>query len=301
MSKVKEVWAIASSSTEIAELVSAAKTLGESVVLVYRGERDSAVGADKAYYLGGNAKSFAEYAPTAAALVKAAIPALVLTRSSRDGRLAAGLVAAALGVSVITDLMELTVEDGEILGKRMVYGGAAIKTEKAISAGAVCCVGSGLFAVEQLASTADIEDVAVAESGIRLTDKRTKEKASVNLPAAKRVVGVGRGAGNAASLELLAQFTELVGGEMGCTRPIAEEEDLMPRETYIGVSGAMLKPEIYFGFGTSGQVQHMVGVSQSGTIFAVNKDKSAPIFSQCDYGLIGEIDKVVPQLIEKLK
>ena len=64
----------------------------------------------------------------------------------------------------------------------------------------------------------------------------------------------------------------------------------MPKETYIGVSGLMLKPAVYFGLGVSGQVQHMVGVNQAKTVIAINKDKNAPIFQQCDYGLVADID-----------
>ena len=91
-----------------------------------------------------------------------------------------------------------------------------------------------------------------------------------------------------------------VGGELGCSRPLAENVDWMPRNLYIGVSGLNLAPKAYFALGISGQMQHMVGVTNAETIIAVNKDQNAPIFKQADYGIVGDLYKVIPALIEKL-
>jgi electron transfer flavoprotein alpha subunit len=75
----------------------------------------------------------------------------------------------------------------------------------------------------------------------------------------------------------------------------------MPKETYVGVSGLMLAPEVYIALGISGQVQHTVGVNRSKVVIAINKDKNAPIFKQADYGIVGDLYKVVPAMINKLK
>ena len=82
---------------------------------------------------------------------------------------------------------------------------------------------------------------------------------------------------------------------------LAEGEGWMSRERYIGVSGAMLKPELFIALGVSGQVQHMVGVTGARTIIAINKDKNAPVFRYADYGIVGDLYEVVPQLVELLK
>ena len=91
-----------------------------------------------------------------------------------------------------------------------------------------------------------------------------------------------------------------LGAEMGCTRPIAEEQHWMSRSRYIGVSGATVKPELYVALGISGQVQHMVGASSSKIIVAINKDAKAPIFQDCDLGLVADMNKVLPKLTELL-
>jgi electron transfer flavoprotein alpha subunit len=100
---------------------------------------------------------------------------------------------------------------------------------------------------------------------------------------------------------MLEEFTALIKAELGCSRPLAEGVNWLPRERYIGVSGAIIKPEVYFAIGISGQVQHMVGVNQAKVIIAINKDKTAPIFQQCDYGVIGDLYKILPALQERIK
>ena len=91
----------------------------------------------------------------------------------------------------------------------------------------------------------------------------------------------------------------LIGAELGCTRPVAEEEQLLPSNRYIGVSGVNVKPDLYIALGVSGQVQHTSGVT-AGRVIAVNKDDHAPIFSECDLGVVGEIKNVLPGLIASL-
>lgn len=299
MNKLNSVWIFAEGTEECTILSSYAKNLSNNVTLIYVGAKEEAVGADKAYYVNRPEESVVNIAPAAAALIKENQPDLVLTYTGRNGRLAAGLIAAQLGTTVLTDLSELSVENG-ITGTHMVYGGVATKKEKALTASAVACVGAGLFPVAEQSPVSVIEELPV-ESMIRVVGKKAKEAKKTNLAAAKRIVVAGRGAANEEALVMLQALADAIGGEMGCTRPIAEEEKLMPRETYIGVSGLMLKPELYIGVGISGQVQHMVGVNNAKTIIAINKDKDAAIFKQCDFGIIGDMNAVVPALVEALK
>lgn len=114
------------------------------------------------------------------------------------------------------------------------------------------------------------------------------------------LVKIGRGLTKQEDLEMVYAFAAKLGAEVGCSRPIAQGENWMAISRYIGVSGVMLKPDIYVALGISGQVQHTVGVRDAKIIIAVNKDKNAPIFKQCDYGIVGDIYKVVPALTELL-
>lgn len=300
MAKFNNVWVITDSSSAIPELISGAKVFGEKVVLVYAGNKEAAVGADKAYYMDLDAQSVVNYSAKIVKMVVEAAPELVLLSNSKNGRLLAGQVAAAVGTTVFTDISSLVADENGLSSTRMVYGGSAIKTERSAHATVVACVGGGVFAVEELAPTADVE-VLEAESKVSFIEKRPKVGKTVNLSLAKRIVCAGRGTGTIENLELLQKIAKFMEAEMGCTRPIAEEEKWMPVETYIGVSGVMLKPDVYLGAGVSGQIQHTVGINQSGVVFAINKDAKAPIFSQCDYGIVGDLKEVLPAIVERFE
>ena len=130
--------------------------------------------------------------------------------------------------------------------------------------------------------------------------RRSAQEERVNRTAAKRIVGVGRGVGAEEKIAALEELAEKIGAEMACSRPIAEGEKWMPKNRYLGVSGVVVKPDVYVACGISGQVQHMVGVNEARVIVAVNKDKNAPIFKHCDYGIVGDLNKVIPALTELL-
>ncbi len=313
MSALKEVWVLAEKVEALAELCAGGHELGEKVSALVIGPRSEAeeaikVGADQVYWLGENESSpmLEDYTLTIYNLICDRQPNLLLVGTSRRAKLIAGRLAARLGTSVLTDVMELSAAGGKIQAKRMVYGGAAIRTEASSSPVIIATIGSGIFKVltDGAERQGNIEDVAFVEATrkIKCREKRAKGGVSVNLAAAKRIVSVGRGIVKQEDLKMIEEFASLIGAEIGCTRPISEGEKWMPRELYIGVSGVMqLKPETYIAIGISGQIQHMVGCNQAKTIFAINTDKNAPIFKQSDYGVVGDLYKVLPTMIEKLK
>jgi electron transfer flavoprotein alpha subunit len=96
-------------------------------------------------------------------------------------------------------------------------------------------------------------------------------------------------------------MADRLGAGLGCSRPLTEAVDWFPREVYIGITGQMLTPRVYVGLGISGQIQHMVGVNRADKIIAINKDRNAPIFKQCDLGIVGDIAVVLPELIDALE
>lgn len=210
----------------------------------------------------------------------------------------AGRLAAHLETSLMTDVISI---DGDT-STSLYFGGAGIRTVRTDVKPLLITVSSGFFADEGTAGTDAVMEVEMDAPAVAVTLKGATKtaKSSVNLSDSEVIVGVGRGFGSKEDLNLASQLCDKIGAEMGCSRPLTEGVDWMPRETYIGVSGLMLAPKTYVACGISGQVQHMVGVNRAGTIFAINKDKGAPIFSQCDYGLIGEVEKVLPEIIAAL-
>lgn len=113
-------------------------------------------------------------------------------------------------------------------------------------------------------------------------------------------MAVGRGFKNKEDLKLVEGVREKLGAELACSRPLAEGQDWLARSRYIGISGAKVSPELYLAVGISGQLQHLAGAKDSQTIVAVNSDKDAPIFAQCDYGIVGDLYQVLPLLAQEL-
>ncbi|NLM21934.1 MAG: electron transfer flavoprotein subunit alpha/FixB family protein [Peptococcaceae bacterium] len=309
MSAMKNVWVFSEKQDLLVELCAGARQLGEKVAVLLIGNPSAAdeaikAGADHVYLMGEleDSRMVEDFLPTIEKLVAEHKPDLVMFGNTKRGKLMAGILAAKRGTSVLADVIEF-LEDGTC--KRRVYGGAAISTIKSNAEVAIATVGGGVFGTQALdesrQGTTENVDFVAAESKVKCVEKRAKAGATVNLSAAKRVVAVGRGFADKEDLKMAEELAELIGAEIGCTRPLSEGLDWLPRERYIGVSGVMFKPDLYITLGISGQIQHMVGCNQSQTIIAVNKDKAAPIFKQADYGIVGDLYKVLPMLIEKIK
>jgi electron transfer flavoprotein alpha subunit len=308
--RLEKVWVFSESADTIGDICAAGWELGNSVAAVVIGNKEKAdkavsVGASKVYLL-ESAKDhiFEDYFYSLQKLVSQEKPNVILCKASKKMRLMAGRLAAAFGSGVITDVTKLWLDDKAVVGEHMVYGGAAMRIEKNKSSLGIVLVGEGVF--EPLSAGNCCQGTVVPVEYVqpprraRFVESRPKAGESVNLTAAKRVVGIGRGLAKQEDLKLVEDFARAVQAEIGCSRPIAEGMNWMARERYIGVSGAMLKPDVYFAVGLSGQVQHMVGVQSAKTIIAINKDKNAPIFKQADYGIVGDLYTVLPKLAQKL-
>ncbi|MBO2660060.1 FAD-binding protein [Shewanella algae] len=315
MNKLANVWVFSSEAARLPEVMAAGLQLGDSVSVFVLGGADevaraAALGASKVYHLGekDSNRIVEEYALTMAKAIEAEAQAsLVLLPASRRGKALAAKLGVRLSAGVFNDAAELTIDgEGHVGAKHLVYGGLAIGEEKITSQIAVVTLAAGAFKelpaeeAGRSAETITLEFVAPA-NGIRCLARRPKEKSNIDLGKAKRVIGVGNGIGSQDNLKLIEQLAAKVGAELGCSRPIAETEKWMERERYIGVSGVMIKPDVYMPIGISGQIQHMVGVNDSLTIIAVNKDKNAPIFQYADYGIVGDINKIVPALLNSFK
>lgn len=295
MEKLNRAVVIALNEKAMNELTSGASGLANEVILICPQTIENTVNADKAYRIKG-CECTVQLIPAIVKLCRELAPDVILLDCSKNARLIAAHIAAEFKTAAQVDASELRIEDGRVITKRMVFGGAAFNEERS-AATAVVCVGAGTFSVAADLKAVDAEDVtAELPAGVTLVERLEKEPSSCDLGSAKLVVGVGRGASEESDLELCKAFAEKIGAELGCTRPVAEEKQWLPKERYIGVSGAMLKPETYIAVGISGQIQHVVGISGAGTIIAVDKNEAAPIFKYCDYGIVGDLRKIIPAL-----
>lgn len=293
---MKKIFVFANDPACAAELTAGASGFGGSVTLITSGRE---YGSAHTVYSYPPELSAVSLLPAIGALVTGEGAELLLCESGRDGRLVAGYCAAKLGTSPLCDAMSLEYSGDKLRAARLVYGGSAVKTESC-PLPAVAVLGAGLYEAGA-AKSPELRALEISGwEGLELVGISAVESSAVNLAAAKKVVAAGRGLSSADNIPALEQLARLLGAEIGCTRPVAEEEHWYGKDRYIGVSGCMLKPNFYLAVGISGQIQHMVGVNQANVIFAIDKNENAPMISQADYSLIGDVNTVLPALIEKL-
>lgn len=301
----------------LAELIAGARGLagqrGGRVVAVCLGTRAQAEqagqrGADGLMWLGELPpdRLVDDYLPTLAGLVERDSPFLVMIGATRRGRALAGRLAARLGVTALSDVLGFDLQSGDLRIRHMIFGGGAVREERPLAGPAVATVGPGVFEALPAGSSSALdpgEPVPFVSPPwqARLRERKQRPPAAVNLAAARRVVCPGRGVAKQEDLAMVEELAQLLRAELACTRPLAEGLGWLPRERYIGISGANLRADLYVGVGVSGQVQHLIGMNRTRVVVAINKDGSAPIFANADYGVVGDLYAVVPALIAALK
>jgi len=261
----------------------AAKVAGVAKVLV----------ADAAQFADGLAENVA-----AQALALAAGYTHILAPATAYGKNILPRVAAKLDVSQIS---EITKVDAPDTFERPIYAGNAIATVQSTDAVKVITVRTTGFDAAGVGGSATIENVtAVADSGTSAFVSRELAKSDrPELTAAKIIVSGGRGMGSGENFKLLEPLADKLGAAMGASRA-AVDAGFVPNDWQVGQTGKIVAPTLYIAIGISGAIQHLAGMKDSKTIVAINKDPEAPIFSVADYGIVGDLFEVVPQLVAAL-
>ncbi len=228
--------------------------------------------------------------------------ALVAGEAYRNLRDALSRVAAALEAPMATDATKAEVEGDSVIVER------GFLSERAVARIQLPLPAVILFLTrfrrpsgEPSLGQGEILRLEPPEPREKRVEVREKPKGGVNLEEAEIIVGVGRGFKSKEDLKLAFELAELLGGQVGCTRPIAADLKWLSEDHWIGISGKRVSPKLYIAIGISGSPQHMSGVQGAKVIVAVNKDKAAPIFKQADYGVVADLYQFLPVLIKKLK
>lgn len=244
------------------------------------------------------------HAAALAQIVAQAEADIILMGSTRRGRELAPRLAQKLSAGCVTDAIGLSLQDDRLVAERRALGGNTVSVEAIASPQQVIAVMPKLFDAEPGGTGAGelIEAALTLEPpATRLVERRPKEAGAVNVEEAEVLVCIGRALNEESDLPMIQDLADKLGGVVGCTRAISHEYHWLSEDQMVGLSGKISSPRLYIGIGISGQIQHTVGILDSGVIIAINNDKNAPIFKIADYGIVGDLYRVVPRLIEQLQ
>ncbi|OBA79929.1 electron transfer flavoprotein subunit alpha [Mycobacterium sp. 1164966.3] len=295
-----------------AELITAARALGEPAAVIVGAPGTAApltdglkaAGAAKIYVAESDAVDKYLITPVVdvlAGLAESSAPAAVLLAASADGKETAGRLAARIGSGLLVDVVEVK-EGGK--GVHSIFGGAFTVEAQANGDTPVITVRAGAVEAEPADGAGEQVTVEVPEPAENATKVTAREPAVAGdrpeLTEATVVVSGGRGVGSAENFNVVEALADSLGAAVGASRA-AVDSGYYPGQFQVGQTGKTVSPQLYIALGISGAIQHRAGMQTSKTIVAVNKDEEAPIFEIADYGVVGDLFKVAPQLTEAIK
>ncbi len=316
---MSNIWGVvepssASLTTTSLELLSHARSLGASVSAITWGDGASNAaqageyGASTLYDVGDLAGALPGV-PVAYAIAargsSLGAPDAILLPTSYDGRDIAGRLSAKLDLPVLTNVTGL-LDEGGLVTEHPIFGGSQTVRARFTGEGpGIVVVRAKSFAVESAnGSPATIVSASSGDTGAagaaKILTSHVEERTGPKLEEASVVVSGGRGLGEADKYALIEEAAKLLNGAPGASRAIVDA-GWVPYSHQVGQTGKTVKPTVYIACGISGATQHMVGMKGSKNIVAINKDPDAPIFQIADFGIVGDVHKVLPALIEALK
>lgn len=303
---MRNIWIVATEQGEVASLINFLEIKSADVTALVIGSQElaeqSARVGTAVKWIDSADQPAANFTAAAASIIQKAAPTVIIGGSSPEARAVIGSAAAALGTAVASNVISLSIEDDVICAERLVLDDKLIETlEMPIH---TCLLVNALNLQPQAPSdeiVAGSIETMEAKSDGSVEYLSVEPVAASGLQTADYVVGVGLGATGGDLFNQTVKLAEVMGAEMGCSMPIYSELQLMPHETYIGLTGCKVAPKLYLALGISGTSQHCAGLRNAKTIVCVNKDPKALFFNNADYGIVGDLNDIIPALIAALR
>jgi electron transfer flavoprotein alpha subunit len=293
------------------ELITLARRFGETAVVWTGPGADQAqprlaeYGAARVYVAADSVFDDYVVAPAAellAQLVREKSPALVLLAGTAQGKEVAGRLAVKIDSGVLTDAVDLRPGDDGPVAEQSIFGGGTTVHSRVKRGTPVVAMRPNAVTPEPEAGAAEISQVSLASeaAGAKVTSRVVAERSErPDLTEASIVVSGGRGTGGAEGFGVIEQLADAMGAAVGASRAVTDA-GWYPHQFQVGQTGKTVSPQLYMAIGISGAIQHRAGMQTSKTIVAVNKDPEAPIFELADFGVVGDLFKVVPQLLDEI-
>jgi electron transfer flavoprotein alpha subunit len=245
-------------------------------------------------------------APTAALLaqlVRAGSPGLVLVAGTAEGKEIAARLAVKIDSGLLTDAVDLVADaEGNPVAEQSIFGGSTVVHSRVKRGTPIVAVRPHAVTPEPAPAAAELSPVSLAgeTDGATITGRVVAERGErPDLTEASIVVSGGRGTGSPEGFVIIEQLADALGAAVGASRAVTDA-GWYPHQFQVGQTGKTVSPQLYMAIGISGAIQHRAGMQTSKTIVAVNKDPEAPIFELADFGVVGDLFKVVPQLMDEI-
>ncbi len=295
------------------EILTKARELADTVEVVYGdGDADAIAGALGAHgatkiYATGDLQGSTPAVPVSSAIAKLIeggdAPDLILFGTTYEGRDVAARLSVALDKPVITNNVDVAVDGDAVVVTEPVFGGTKLVRTKFTTAGPnIALIRPKSFAAEESGGGApEVVTIEVPDYGTaKVRNRHVEETTGPKLDEAAVVVSGGRGLGEAEKYQIIEDLAKALKGAPGASRAIVDA-GWVPYSYQVGQTGKVVKPTVYIAAGISGATQHLVGMKGAKNIIAINKDAEAPIFSVADLGIVGDVHKVLPKLLEALQ
>ncbi|MEH7013268.1 electron transfer flavoprotein subunit alpha/FixB family protein [Neobacillus niacini] len=262
-------------------------------------------GAKKIYIIGNkvlDVYTTDAYSQALRQVIDVVQPDAILMPHTAIGKDLAPRIAARYGLGLVSDVIDVQVDNGDVIFTRPIYSGKAFEKKKVVSGIPFATVRPNNIPVEEISGTIEIMHFHVEIKDLRTIVKEVVHKTTgdVDLSEAKVVISGGRGVKSAEGFKPLQELADILDGAVGASRGACDAE-YCDYSLQIGQTGKVVTPDLYIACGISGAIQHLAGMSNAKIVVAINKDPEAPIFQVADYGIVGDLFEVIPLLTEEFK